>query len=310
MFKVFIDGSAGTTGLRINERLSEREDIEIIKISEADRKDLKMRKEAVLSADAAFLCLPDDASREIIAEIGESDTKILDTSTAHRTSPNWAYGFPELSAEHREKISSSLRTAVPGCHASGFISLIYPLIKAGVLPEDYPVCAFSLTGYSGGGKKMIAEYEVNDRNPELDSPRQYGLSQHHKHLPEMTKISGLLNEPIFIPTVADFYSGMTVSVPLYTSLLNKKYTALDIHKLFAEHYQDEKTIKVLPFGNEGFIGTNNLSGNDGMEIIVSGNDERIYLASRFDNLGKGSSGAAVQCLNLMLGACETKGLVL
>lgn len=310
MFKVFIDGSAGTTGLRIYERLSERNDIEIIKISEAERKDLNVRKEAIISADAAFLCLPDDAAREIVAEIGDCKTKVLDTSTAHRTSGKWAYGFPELSEEHRNKISASTRTAVPGCHASGFISLVYPLIKMGVLSEDYPINAFSLTGYSGGGKKMIAEYEDSERNIELSSPRQYGLSQHHKHLPEMMKISGLSIEPIFIPTVADFYSGMTVSVPLYSSLLKKKYGVSDIHKLFAEHYADEKTVKVLPAGFEGFVGTNNLSGKDGMEIIVSGNDERIFLASRFDNLGKGSSGAAVQCLNLMLGTDETRGLVL
>lgn len=310
MFKVFIDGSAGTTGLRINERLSERDDIEIIKVSEADRKDLNARKEAIMAADAAFLCLPDDAAREIVAEIKDCSTKILDTSTAHRTNEKWAYGFPELSEEHKSKIVSSIRTAVPGCHASGFIALVYPLVKAGVLPADYPITAFSLTGYSGGGKKMIAEYEASGRNVELDSPRQYGLSQHHKHLPEMTKISGLSVEPIFIPTVGDFYSGMTVSVPLYASLLNKKYGVVDLHKLFAEHYSEQDTIKVLPTGNEGFVGTNNLSGNDGMEIIVSGNDERIYLAARFDNLGKGSSGAAVQCLNLMLGADETKGLVL
>jgi len=310
MFKVFIDGSAGTTGLRINERLSERDDIEIIKISDSDRKDIKVRKEAILSADAAFLCLPDDAAREIVSEIADSNTKILDTSTAHRTSENWAYGFPELSEIHRNKIVSSLKTAVPGCHASGFIALVYPLVKTGILPIDYPLAAFSLTGYSGGGKKMIAEYEASGRDIELESPRQYALSQDHKHLPEMTKISGLSNEPIFIPTVGDFYSGMTVSVPIYTSLLNKKYGVVDIHKIYSEHYADEKVVKVAPCGEEGFIGTNNLSGNDGMEIIVSGNDERLYLAARFDNLGKGSSGAAVQCLNLMLGVEETKGLVL
>lgn len=310
MYKVFIDGSSGTTGLRINERLSDRDDIEIIKIDESARKDLGARKEAIIAADAAFLCLPDDAAREIVSALGDSATKILDTSTAHRTSENWAYGFPELSEEHRRKIAFSSRTAVPGCHASGFISLVYPLIKAKVLPEDYPVCAFSLTGYSGGGKKMIAEYEATDRKVELDSPRQYGITQYHKHLPEMTKVTGLSREPAFIPTVADFYSGMTVSLPIHTSLLKKKLTAFDIHKLFSEHYAGEKTIKVVPFGYEGFVGTNNLSGNDGMEIIVSGNNDRVYLASRFDNLGKGSSGAAVQCLNLMLGIEETKGLVL
>lgn len=310
MFKIFIDGSAGTTGLRIHERLAAREDIEIIKISEADRKNLSKRKEAIISSDAAFLCLPDDASREIVAELGDSDTKVLDTSTAHRTNECWSYGFPELSKIHREKIASSRRTAVPGCHASGFISLVYPLVKAGILPEDYPITAFSLTGYSGGGKKMIAEYENSDRPIELESPRQYGLTQNHKHLPEMMKISGLSNKPLFVPTVGDFYSGMSVTIPLYSSMLNKNYGASDIHKVLEEHYAGEKVVKVLPYGYEGFLGTNNLSGNDGMEIIVNGNDERIYLASRFDNLGKGASGAAVQCLNIMLGTDETKGLVL
>ena len=310
MFKVFIDGSAGTTGLRINERLSERDDIEIVKISDSDRKDINVRKEAILSADAAFLCLPDDAARKIVSEIADSNTKILDTSTAHRTSENWAYGFPELSEIHRNNIVYSLRTAVPGCHASGFIALVYPLVKGGVLPVDYPLAAFSLTGYSGGGKKMIAEYETSGRDIELESPRQYALLQQHKHLPEMTKISGLSKQPVFIPTVGDFYSGMMVSVPIHTSLLNKKYGVVDIHKIYSEHYADEKVVNVAPCGKEGFIGTNNLSGNDGMEIIVSGNDERFYLAARFDNLGKGSSGAAVQCLNLMLGVEETKGLVL
>lgn len=310
MFKVFIDGSAGTTGLRIYERLSERDDIEIVKISDADRKDIKIRKEAIASSDAAFLCLPDDAAREIINEIGDIDTKILDTSTAHRTNENWAYGFPELSAEHKDAIIKSKRTAVPGCHASGFISLIYPLVKNNILPADYPLAAFSLTGYSGGGKKMIAEYEDIERNSELSSPRQYGITQTHKHLPEMMKITGISIKPAFIPTVADFYSGMTVSVPIHTALLKKKCSVKDIYKIFAEHYENQKVIRVLPDNFDGFVGTNNLSGNDGMQIIISGNDERIFLASRFDNLGKGASGAAVQCLNLMLGTDETKGLVL
>ena len=310
MFKVFIDGSAGTTGLRIYERLSERDDIELIKIDEEDRKKLDVRKAAIESADAAFLCLPDSAAIEIVEAVKDSDTKILDTSTAHRTNEGWAYGFPELSPKFREKIIGSKRTAVPGCHASGFISLVYPLIKSGIMPKDYPVAAHSLTGYSGGGKKMIAEYEAQERETELSSPRQYGLLQKHKHLPEMTKICSLESEPFFSPIVADFYSGMTVTVPVFSRLLNKKVTAKDIYDIFAEHYEGAATVKVAPFGMDGFLGTNNLSFNDGMEIIVSGNDERILLASRFDNLGKGSSGAAVQCLNLMLGTEETKGLVI
>jgi len=310
MFKVFIDGSAGTTGLRIYERLSERDDIELIKINEEDRKNLEARKCAIESADAAFLCLPDSAAIEIVEATCGCGTKILDTSTAHRTNPAWAYGFPELSEDFRNKIISSSRTAVPGCHASGFISLVYPLVKCGVLPNDYPVTAHSVTGYSGGGKKMIAEYEDETRDAELLSPRQYGLSQKHKHLPEMTKICMLDSEPFFSPIVADFYSGMTVTVPLFSNLLSKKVSAKNIYDIYAEHYKNAATVKVAPFGMEGFLGTNNLSFNDGMEIIVSGNDDRILLASRFDNLGKGSSGAAVQCLNLMLGTEETKGLVL
>lgn len=310
MFKIFIDGSAGTTGLRIYDRLSVRDDIELIKISEEDRKKLDVRKEAINSADAAFLCLPDSAAAEIVGAVGDSDTKILDTSTAHRTNPHWAYGFPELSEKHREKIINSKRTAVPGCHASGFISIVYPLVASGVMPSDYPVNAHSLTGYSGGGKKMIAEYEAEERPAELSSPRQYGLLQTHKHLPEMTKICMLENEPHFSPIVADFYSGMTVTVPIFSRLLNKKFGVRDIYELLSEQYEGSDVVNVSLCEENGFLGTNNLALNDGMEIIVSGNDERILVASRFDNLGKGSSGAAVQCLNLMLGIKETKGLSL
>lgn len=310
VFKIFIDGSAGTTGLRIYERLEERDDIELIKISEEKRKDLQARKQAISEADAAFLCLPDAAAAEIAEAVRGEKVKILDTSTAHRTNPEWAYGFPELSPGHKEKIIKSDKTAVPGCHASGFIALVYPLVTAGIMPKDYPATCFSLTGYSGGGKKMIAEYEAADRDKELESPRQYGLGQMHKHLPEMKKITGLDFEPFFSPVVGDFYSGMTVTVPVFPKLLNKKLSAKEMQSFFAEHYSGGKAVKVLPFVSEGFLGTNNLSGKDSMEIIVGGNDERILLASRFDNLGKGASGAAVQCMNLMLGAEEEKGLVL
>ena len=310
MFKIFIDGSAGTTGLRIYERLDERDDIKLLKISEEDRKNLEIRKQAVCEADAAFLCLPDAAAAEIVCALEGEKVRILDTSTAHRTNPEWAYGFPELSNNHKQKIVSSNKTAVPGCHASGFVALVYPLVACGLMPKDYPASCFSLTGYSGGGKKMIAEYESNERNSELASPRQYGLLQKHKHLPEMKKITGLEFEPFFSPVVGDFYSGMTVTVPLFPKLLNKKVSAEDVQEIFAKHYEDATAVKVLPFGFDGFLGTNNLSGKDGMEIIVSGNDERILIASRFDNLGKGSSGAAVQCMNLMLGADEKKGLAL
>lgn len=310
MYKIFIDGSAGTTGLRIYERLGERSDIELLKISEEDRKNLDIRKQAVCEADAAFLCLPDAAAAEIVCALKGEKVKILDTSTAHRTNPEWAYGFPELSKAHKKAVITSAKTAVPGCHASGFIALVYPLVACGLMPKDYPASCFSLTGYSGGGKKMIAEYEAKERVGELLSPRQYGLLQKHKHLPEMKKITGLDAEPFFSPVVGDFYSGMTVTVPLFPKLLNKKVSAKDVQKIFAEHYADGTAVRVAPFGFDGFLGTNNLSGKDFMEIIISGNDDRILIASRFDNLGKGSSGAAVQCMNLMLGADEGAGLAL
>ena len=308
--KVFIDGSVGTTGLRIHERLSARSDIELIKIDEEHRKDLNFRKEAIESADAAFLCLPDSASIEIVAALGNSDVKILDTSTAHRTNPAWAYGFPELGKEFYEKLMSSNRIAVPGCHASGFCSIVKPLVENDIIAPDYPIVCTSVTGYSGGGKSMIAEYESSDRDAALDSPRQYGLSQKHKHLPEMKAVCGLDFEPCFSPIVADFYSGMTVSIPLTARLLEKKMSAKDIHEIFAQHYANQRLIKVLPFGMEGLLSTNGMSGKDSMEIIITGNDDRILIASTFDNLGKGASGAALQCFNLITGANETEGLVI
>lgn len=308
MKKVFVDGSAGTTGLRIFERLGKRDDIELITISDELRKDIDARRATIEGADAAFLCLPDDAAKEIVAAVKSDKVKILDTSTAHRTDSSWAYGFPELSGEFREKIKTYNRIAVPGCHASGFIAVVYPLVSAKVLPADYPLVSYSVTGYSGGGKKMIAEYQDKERDSELSSPRQYGLTQNHKHLKEMKAICGLSDNPVFSPIVADYYSGMVVSVPLYAKLLGKKMTAMDIHKILEEHYAGSKVVKVMPFGKEGFLGSNNLSGRDTLEIEVTGNDERILVAARFDNLGKGSSGAAIQCMNLALGCEETSGL--
>ncbi len=308
--RVFIDGSVGTTGLRIHERLSKRSDVELITIDEAHRKDLMCRKEAIESADAAFLCLPDTASIEIVEAISSSPVKILDTSTAHRTNPAWAYGFPELSQAHYDKLMSSNRIAVPGCHASGFCALVKPLIEKGIITPDYPIVATSITGYSGGGKKMIAEYEEADRSIELSSPRQYGLSQKHKHLPEMKTVCGLDFEPCFSPIVADFYSGMTVSIPLNARLLAKKLDSKDIHRIFADYYAGKKLVTVKDFGMDGFLSTNSKSGKDSMEIIVTGNDDRILIASTFDNLGKGASGAALQCFNLISGADECEGLVI
>lgn len=308
MKKIFVDGSAGTTGLRIFERLGKRDDVELITISDDHRKDLSYRKEAIEKADAAFLCLPDDAAREIVAQVNKDTVKILDTSTAHRTLPEWAYGFPELSKDFAEKIATSKRIAVPGCHASGFIALVYPLIASGMMPKDYPVTCHSITGYSGGGKKMIAEYADENRDIEFSSPRQYGLSQNHKHLKEMQEICSLSMKPVFSPIVADFYSGMVVTIPLFPHLLNGKPTLSQIHEMFYEHYKNQKIVNVMPIAKDGMLGSNNLSGKDRLEIEITGNDDRIIIASRFDNLGKGSSGAAIQCMNIALGFEETKGL--
>lgn len=307
--RVFIDGSAGTTGLRIYDRLSAREDIELISVSEQNRKVLEYRRDAMESADVAFLCLPDTAAREIVEAVGESEVKIIDTSTAHRTNPEWAYGFPELSADLRRKTEQSKRIAVPGCHASGFCSIVAPLVMYGIVPPDYPVSCTSVTGYSGGGKKMIAEYESAERAAELDAPRQYGVTQQHKHLPEMKAVCNLDCEPCFLPIVADFYSGMTVTIPLHTRLLSKKVGPKDIFEILSSHYAGQKLISVTENSGE-MLESNSLSGKDSMRLTVGGNSERIIVASHFDNLGKGASGAAVQCFNIVTGKEETEGLVL
>ena len=312
MKKVFIDGSEGTTGLRIFERFEKRDDIELLKISSELRKDPEEIKKFINASDITFLCLPDQAAREAVALCENPNTIIIDTSTAHRTAEGWAYGYPELSPEHREKIRTGKRIAVPGCHATGLITLVYPLVASGIMPADYPVSAFSLTGYSGGGKKMIAEYEGEERDVELDSPRVYGVSQKHKHLPEMKAVCGLTREPLFSPIVADYYSGMLVTVNLFADLLNGKQTVESVHAMFEKHYAGEKFVRVMPLGAEAetrsFLGSNNRSGWDGIEIFVTGNDDRIQVSSRFDNLGKGASGAAIQCLNVVLGCEEDKGL--
>ena len=306
MKKVFIDGSAGTTGLRIAERLSTRTDIELIKLNEENRKDINARKEALNSADIAFLCLPDAASREAVSLIENSRTVVLDTSTAHRTDDGWAYGFPELSEKHREKIKNSKRIAVPGCHASGFIALVYPLIEAGVLPKNSLLSCFSLTGYSGGGKNMIAEYEGERRDKLLNAPRQYGITQTHKHLPEMVKYGGIENSPAFIPVVADFYSGMEVTVPIFGSNINAVID--EIKEIYKRKYTGPIVKFADDFSENGFVSANKLSFCDGMEISVAGNGDRILLIARYDNLGKGASGAAIECMNIVLGTEETTGL--
>lgn len=306
MKKVFIDGSAGTTGLRIAERLENRNDIELIKLTEENRKDIGARKEAINKADIAFLCLPDAAAIEAVSLCDNDNTVIIDTSTAHRTNPLWAYGFPELSAEFEEKIKNSKRIANPGCHASGFISLIYPLIEKGILKSDALLSCFSLTGYSGGGKKMIAEYEEAENL--LLYPRQYGLSQNHKHLPEMTAITGLENAPAFIPVVDNFYSGMEVTVPIFKSMLNDGFGIADIKNAYKQKYNGNIVKFVEEFDEGGFVSAGKLANKDSMEIAVSGNEERILLISRYDNLGKGASGAAVECMNIVLGVQKTEGL--
>ena len=305
--KIFIDGKAGTTGLRIEERLSERDDVEIISLPEELRKDKEARRRMLNSADFVFLCLPDDASREAVSMIDNPEVVVIDASTAHRTLDDWAYGLPELSEEFEKKIKDSKRIAVPGCHASGFISLVYPLIKNGFISKDTLLTAFSITGYSGGGKSMIADYGNAERSDLLDAPRQYGIAQKHKHLPEMVKICGLDNAPVFCPIVADFYSGMEVTVPLFASQL-KKGNIDDIRALYASIYNGEM-VRYAEGGDEaGFMSAAAMSGLDTMQIEVSGNEERILLIARYDNLGKGASGAAVECLNIKLGCAKNKNL--
>ena len=309
MKKVFIDGSAGTTGLRIYERLSCREDVTILSLPEEKRKDPTARKEMINQADVVFLCLPDDAARESVSLVENPNVVVIDASTAHRTLPDWAYGFPELSQAHEEKILKSKRIAVPGCHASGFIALVYPLIEAGLLPADALLTCHSITGYSGGGKKMIADYENAERNPLLDAPRQYALGQQHKHLKEMKAVTGLQNAPVFCPIVSDFYSGMTVTVPLFKAQLLKGDEET-IKALYQEKYANEFVQYVETLDEGGLLSGLAVSGKDCMKVTVAGNDERILLIAGYDNLGKGASGAAIECMNMTIGAERTKGLVL
>lgn len=303
--KVFIDGSAGTTGLRIADRLAQREDITLITLPEETRKDPAARAAALNSADIAFLCLPDAAAKEAVSMVTNPNTVIIDTSTAHRTADGWSYGFPEL-PDQREKLAGAKRIANPGCHASGFIALVAPLVKAGILDADAQLSCFSLTGYSGGGKGMIAEYQADERDVLLGAPRQYGLIQSHKHLPEMGKVCGLHTAPLFCPIVGDFYSGMEVTVPLFKQQING--TVEDIKNAYRTLY----TGKMVHFDEEaaegGFLSAAAFAGRDDMQVTVCGNDERILLVARFDNLGKGASGAAIQNMNIVLGVEETTGL--
>jgi len=305
MIKVFIDGSAGTTGLRIVERLSDRTDLELLILPDELRKDPAARADALATAEIAFLCLPDDAARESAALAAGSKVKIIDTSTAHRTDPNWVYGMPELKGQ-REKIAASSHVANPGCHASGFVALVAPLVQAGILRADADICCFSLTGYSGGGKKMISQYEASDRSTLLDGPRQYALTQNHKHLKEMGSICGLQNAPIFCPIVGDFYSGMEVTVPLFTKDI--KGNLADIQDLYRSYYTSGMIHFEGVADEDGLLSASAYADRDDMGISVFGNEDRVLLVSRFDNLGKGASGAAIQNMNILLGLDETIGL--
>lgn len=315
MVKVYIDGSEGTTGLRINERFQGRDDIEVMKISSELRKDPEERRKFINNSDITFLCLPDAAAIEAVSLVNPDNdhTIIIDASTAHRTDEGWAYGLPELGDDFRNKIKNGKRIAVPGCYASGFMMCVYPMIKLGLIGTDYPVCVTALSGYSGAGKKAIALYESDEKTNDLYAPREYALSQQHKHLKEMKKITGLDREPLFTPVVDDYYSGMIVSFPVYAHLMKKKITPEELQKEFAKYYEGEKFIKVMPFGSEAegnnFFAANAFSGRDDAQIYITGNDDRLLITSRFDNLGKGASGAAIQCMNIVLGLDESTGLV-
>lgn len=305
MTKIFIDGSAGTTGLRIADRLALRKDLELIILPDHLRKETSARQDALAEADIAFLCLPDDAARETVSLAEGMSVKIIDTSTAHRTSPDWVYGMPELPGK-QEAILSSSRIANPGCHASGFVALVAPLIAEGILSPDTALSCFSLTGYSGGGKKMIAQYEDANPDPLLSAPRQYALTQQHKHLKEMVSLCGLNKAPVFCPIVANFYSGMEVTVPLF--LEDIQGSMADIKALYKSCYQKGLIHFTEETDPDSMLSAAAFSGRDDMAISVFGNEERILLVSRFDNLGKGASGAAIQNMNLLLGVDQATGL--
>lgn len=310
MKKVFIDGKAGTTGLRIYERLADRDDITLILLSDEERKDTEARRKALNGCDIAFLCLPDDAAREAVSLIENPDVVVIDASTAHRTEKGWSYGFPELSADFEEKLRTSKRIANPGCHASGFIALVYPLVEAGILPRDALLSCHSITGYSGGGKKMIADYEGEDRDVLLDYPRQYGIGQGHKHLKEMRYVTGLDDAPLFSPIVSDFYSGMEVTVPLFAKNLNEGYTLDHVKETLKKKYKGDIVKYVDCADDEGFLSAGKLAGKDSMIVTVCGNADRFILVALYDNLGKGASGAAVECMNIVMGEAPEKGLVI
>lgn len=314
--KVYIDGKDGTTGLQIYDRLAARSDIDLLLIDEAKRKDTAERKKLMDAADIVFLCLPDAAAIEAVTLAENPNTRIIDASSAHRTDPAWDYGFPELSPAHREAIRTSKRVANPGCHATGFISIVYPLVAMGLLPKDAALSCFSLTGYSGGGKKMIAQYESEDKSPNMYSPAIYGVTQAHKHLPEMQKICGLNSKPVFSPIVDDYYKGMATTVPLHMGQLRGVTALHDVWARLYDYYRGQKLVRVAgdPTDGEGGIEADSKlygaakAGTDSLSLIMAGNDRQFTVTALFDNLGKGASGAAVQNMNLMLGFPETEGL--
>lgn len=307
--KVYIDGQSGTTGLQIYDRIGARDDLELLRIDEDKRHDVEERRKYLNAADIVFLCLPDDGAREAVSLIENPHVRVIDASTAHRTAEGWVYGFPELSPQQRAAIASSRRVANPGCHATGLISSVAPLVRMGILPKDYPVTCYSLTGYSGGGKKMIAAYEAENRPEKLSAPGIYGLTLRHKHIPEMQKMTGLLYPPVFMPVVDDYYKGMAGTVMLQNRLLNGQPTAEDICERLQEYYEKEHFVHVAPFGeHDKTIYANQLAGTNRLELIVCGYEEQTSITALFDNLGKGASGAAVQNMNIMLGLEETVGL--
>ena len=299
MAKVFIDGQAGTTGLQLKEKLMKHPFVDLLEIEESKRKDTAERQKLMNESDVVFLCLPDEAAKEAVKLVTNPETVVIDASTAHRTAEGWTYGFPELSDKHYENIKKSKRIANPGCHATGFISVVYPLVSEGIISPDYPVTCHSITGYSGGGNKMIADYEKPDREEEIGTPRQYGLTQVHKHLPEMKTITGLSDFPVFSPIVSDYYCGMAVTVPLFTKLFNKKMTLDSLYGFYCDFYKDSTFISVHK-AETAMLSPIGLEGTNKMKIYLCGNDVRISVTSVFDNLGKGASSAAIENMNIAM----------
>lgn len=312
--KIFVDGEHGTTGLQIRERLRDRADVRVLPIAPEKRKDIVARRELINEADIVFLCLPDEAARESVSLVDESAAvRIIDGSTAHRTEPNWVYGLPELRPDNREAIRNSRRISVPGCHATGFNIIVYPLVQEGLASPDYPFSCYSVTGYSGGGKPLIAKYEANPKNHRPTAPRMYSLELRHKHLPEMQTVPALQRPPVFTPIVGDYYQGEVVSVPLHKSLLKRRMTARELHDFYSAYYSDEQFIRVFPrpatnFLDDGFLDPTTCNGTNRLEIFVFGDADQLLVSARFDNLGKGASGAAIQNMNIVLGLPEESGL--